>query len=86
MRSLVSAGVGLSIMREDLAQAADAAGELCIWRQAAFAIPLSFIYLAARGAQESICTLVSAVRATWGVGAAPGHAAGREIESALSHP
>lgn len=67
MRSLVSAGVGLSIMREDLAEAAESAGELCIWRAAAFAIPLSFIHLAARSTQESVRALADAVRDTWGL-------------------
>lgn len=45
MRSLVTMGVGLCLLREDIARDAARKGELVVWEGTSRACPLSFIYL-----------------------------------------
>src|SRR5574340_922495 len=47
-------GIGLSVVREDLARHAAAEGKLVIWRGARTTLPLSFISLASRGHDPAI--------------------------------
>jgi DNA-binding transcriptional LysR family regulator len=65
--NLVSAGVGLSLMRDDLAREMEAAGDVCVWEPARAATTLWFIYPAARANDPLIAALVEVVREIWGV-------------------
>jgi len=60
-QSLVSAGVGLCLLREDRARAACADGKIFIWESGKTNADLSFIYLAARQKDPTIQALLAAV-------------------------
>ncbi len=63
--NLVESGVGLSLIREDLALEKEAAGEVCIWRDVRLDTTLWFIYLQARKDDPAIRALLSVLRDTW---------------------
>jgi DNA-binding transcriptional LysR family regulator len=69
--SLVVSGVGLSLMREDVALAKRAAGEVCLWEKGRAATTLWFIYPQERADDPVIRALLDAIRATWGLRAEP---------------
>jgi len=64
--SLVSSGVGLSLMREDLARELERKGEVCVWEPARATTTLWFVYLAARANDPLVAALLGVVRETWG--------------------
>jgi DNA-binding transcriptional LysR family regulator len=68
--TLVKAGVGLGLMREDLALAAEAAGTVCVWEPGRATTQLSFVHARGRESDAVIAALVDAVRAVWQVPAA----------------
>lgn len=63
--TLVVSGVGLALLREDLARDKVAEGELCYWRDASASTTLWFIYAAKRGDDPLIAALVEVLRETW---------------------
>ena len=65
INSLVASGVGLSLMREDYARAAEAAGEILIWGEERLATALWFIYPTEHARDPAIVALIEAVRDTW---------------------
>lgn len=66
--SLVTAGVGLSFVREDLALEAAARGDLIIWEQAApVSIPLSFIYHIDKQHDPQLLALLDVLKKMWAV-------------------
>jgi DNA-binding transcriptional LysR family regulator len=65
IRSLVVTGVGVALMREDLAQEAEAAGEVVIWSDVRLATTLKFIYLERRASEPPIRALVDVLRQVW---------------------
>jgi DNA-binding transcriptional LysR family regulator len=65
MRSLVAAGLGLSMMREDLARAAQAAGKLAMWPPGRTATTLSFLHAAERGDDPVVATMRDTALAAW---------------------
>jgi DNA-binding transcriptional LysR family regulator len=65
--TLVGAGVGVALMREDLAREMAAAGEVCTWRDVRVVTPLWFVFLAERERDPAIVALLEVVRALWGV-------------------
>lgn len=67
--NLVASGLGVSLMREDLARAREAAGEVCIWPKARLRTTLWFIYRAERASDPLIAALRGVVAETWGVAA-----------------
>ena len=67
LRSLVAAGVGLSILPEDHAVAAELAGKVVLWRQLDCETALSFLYLREREDEPAIKAMISANRQVWGV-------------------
>jgi DNA-binding transcriptional LysR family regulator len=69
--TLVKAGVGLGLMREDLALRAEAAGEVCIWQRAAATTQLSFVYARGREDDPVIGALLEAVGEVWAKRDAP---------------
>jgi DNA-binding transcriptional LysR family regulator len=64
--TLVKAGIGIGLMREELARAAAASGEVQVWEGAAPATQLSFIYGRGRDGDAVITALLDAVNAVWG--------------------
>ncbi len=63
--SLVVAGLGVSLMREDLALAAAAAGEVVLWSDKRLLTTLSFIYLAEREDEPVIRALRDMLGRVW---------------------
>lgn len=63
--TLVKAGVGLGLMREDLARAAEAAGELCVWERTAATTQLSFVYARGREDDAVIAALLASIAEVW---------------------
>jgi DNA-binding transcriptional LysR family regulator len=63
--SIVASGVGLSLMREDVALEREAAGEICLWDQGRATTTLWFIYLQERGEDPVIRALLEGLRDTW---------------------
>jgi DNA-binding transcriptional LysR family regulator len=63
--SLVASGVGLSLMREDVALEREAAGEICLWDQGRATTTLWFIYPSERAEDPVIRALLDGVRDTW---------------------
>jgi DNA-binding transcriptional LysR family regulator len=67
--NLVVAGVGLSLIREELALEREAAGEVCLWRDARLQTDLWFVYRAGRSRDPVIRALLDVLRDTWKLGA-----------------
>lgn len=65
--NLVASGLGLSLMREDLARVRERDGEVCIWPQARVRTTLWFIYRAERESDPLIGALRNVVAETWQV-------------------
>jgi DNA-binding transcriptional LysR family regulator len=63
--SLVASGVGLSLMREDVALEREAAGEICLWDQGRATTTLWFIHLRERAEDPVIRALLDGLRETW---------------------
>ncbi len=66
MISLVKNGVGLCLMRDELAQAAAQRGEVVIWQEVNQPCPLTFIYPSAREHEPSIAGLRQVLQEIWG--------------------
>jgi DNA-binding transcriptional LysR family regulator len=80
--TLVAAGVGVALMREDLAREKVAAGEVCAWRDVRVATPLWFVFLAGRAADPAIAALREVLGELWSVAAeAPRPSRGRRASS-----
>jgi DNA-binding transcriptional LysR family regulator len=67
--NLVASGLGVSLMREDLAEERARAGEVCIWSQANVRTTLWFIYRAERASDPLLAALLQVVAETWHVAA-----------------
>ncbi len=65
--SLVVAGLGLALMREDHALEKEAAGEICIWGEGRITTTLWFIYLRERSEDPMIRALLSVIERLWGI-------------------
>jgi DNA-binding transcriptional LysR family regulator len=63
--NLVVSGIGLSLIREELALEKEAAGEVCLWRDVRLETTLWFIYLRAREDDPVIGALLGVLRDTW---------------------
>jgi len=63
--SLVTSGMGMALMREDLALEKARANVLCLWDEARVTTSLQFIYLASRAQDPEICALVEGLREVW---------------------
>lgn len=65
LRKLVASGVGLSLMREDMALDAEAKQELVIWPKGVETKQLNFIYLQSDAHSPLTQALCKSVRAVW---------------------
>jgi DNA-binding transcriptional LysR family regulator len=63
--SLVVSGLGMALMREDLAQEKVAAGEVCLWKDIRLVTTLWFIYQRARQQDPVIRALLSVQEELW---------------------
>lgn len=69
--NLVVSGVGLSLIREELALEKEAAGEICLWGDVRLETTLWFVYLLARKDDPVIRALLGVLHDTWKLGAEP---------------
>jgi DNA-binding transcriptional LysR family regulator len=69
MRSLVTMGVGLCLLRDDMAREAEAKGQLVIWGGTQRLCPLSFIYPRHRESDMLIQAMKKAVQDVWNIAA-----------------
>ena len=65
--SLVVAGLGMGLMREDLALEHMRAGEVCLWRDVRLNTTLQFLYLRERQDDPVIRALLSLLGQVWGL-------------------
>jgi DNA-binding transcriptional LysR family regulator len=65
--SLVVSGVGIALMREDIALEKQARGELCLWNDISIAAKLWFIYLREREGDPVIRALLDVEKEIWGL-------------------
>ena len=72
--SLVAAGLGVALVRDEVARARAADGELVIWPGVAIETRLWFVYPAARAEEPAISALVALVREAWNLQDAHGPA------------
>lgn len=63
--SLVESGLGMGLMREDLAEESAARGSICLWRDVRLTTMLKFIHLRERGAEPVIGALDDILRDVW---------------------
>lgn len=63
--SLVVSGVGIALMREDMALEKSAAGEICLWGDVHIATTLWFVYLRERENDPVIRSLLAVQRDIW---------------------
>jgi DNA-binding transcriptional LysR family regulator len=63
--NLVQAGVGISLIREDLAREREAAGAIVIWPTARLSTTLWFVCLAENERDPLVAALLDLVRETW---------------------
>ncbi len=75
--NLVVSGVGLSLIREELALEKEAAGEVCLWRDVRLDTTLWFIYPLARKDDPVIRALLGVLRDTWKLAEAPARKIGQ---------
>lgn len=67
MHSLVRAGMGLGLMREDRAARAEAEGEIVCWPGATCAALLQLVYRRERADEPMLLALIAAHRALWSI-------------------
>ncbi len=65
MRSLAVAGAGITVMREDIALAAAAAGEVALWTRTRLPTTLKFLHLGKRESDPEIRALLAVLQRTW---------------------
>lgn len=70
MRSLVAMGMGLCLLREDIAREAQHKDQLVVWEGASRPCPLSFIYPKAKADDVLLNALYKVVLDEWALSAA----------------
>ena len=65
IKNLIAAGVGLGLMRDDLAYEAQRSGEVYVWEKAELETKLSFVYLREREGDPVIAAMESVLSALW---------------------
>lgn len=68
LKSLVSSGAGLSLMRRDEAQRHEASGEVCLWGGSGEPLEVFLLYRRDRDADPAIRAVLAALREVWGLG------------------
>lgn len=75
--NLVVSGVGLSLIREDLALEKETAGQICLWRDVRLETTLWFIYPLARRDDPAIRALLEVLHDTWNLSEEAAHKTGQ---------
>ena len=70
LTNLVTSGVGLALVRDDIARKLERAGDLVVWTRAAVDTALWFVCLAKRADEPIIAALLDVVHKTWNLDAA----------------
>jgi DNA-binding transcriptional LysR family regulator len=65
IRSLVASGLGVALIREDLAREGEAAGELVVWAETRLATTLQFIYSSGKREEPEVRALVGIISDVW---------------------
>jgi DNA-binding transcriptional LysR family regulator len=65
--SLVVAGLGMGLMREDLALERERAGEVCLWKDVRLTTGLQFVYLRERAGDPVLRALLDLLQDVWGL-------------------
>jgi DNA-binding transcriptional LysR family regulator len=81
--SLVVSGVGLSLIREELALEKEAAGDVCLWGEVRLETTLWFIYRVERRDDPVIRALLDVIRDTWKLAASASQPAHKPGQAAL---
>ena len=68
LKSLVSSGAGLSLMRRDEARRHEASGEVCLWFGPGEPLDVFLLYRRDRDADPAIRAVLAALRQVWGQG------------------
>ena len=75
IRSLVASGLGVALVREDLAQEGEAAGELVVLPETRLATTLQFIYASDKREEPEMRALLDVIADVWRGTPTPLHAA-----------
>lgn len=86
MSNLVASGVGVSLIREDLAREMERAGEVCVWDKADARTTLWFIHRAERADDPLIGALLKVLNEVWQAPESPQTAARRKRANARRPP
>ena len=70
--SLVASGLGVALIREDIALRMAGAGEICLWRDIRVPTTLWFIYMRSREHDPVIRALVDVLKDVWKLRPTPG--------------
>jgi DNA-binding transcriptional LysR family regulator len=65
LRALVASGLGVALVREDLAREGEAAGELIVWSDARLATTLQFIYANDKREEPELRALLDVIVDVW---------------------
>lgn len=65
LKDLVASGVGITLLREDIAQTAEAKGEIAIWPGPAESSMIHFIYLKKKGEMAATRAIVDVIKSVW---------------------
>ena len=69
--NLVVSGLGVGLIRDDVARRLERAGDVVIWTRAAIDTALWFVCSARRADEPTIAALLDIVRKTWKIDVAP---------------
>jgi DNA-binding transcriptional LysR family regulator len=69
--NLVVSGLGVALIRDDLARKLEREGQLVIWTRAAVETALWFVCLQRRTDEPAVAALLDVVRKTWKANTAP---------------
>jgi len=85
IRSLVASGLGVALVRDDLAHDGEVGAELAVWPQARLATTLQFIHASEKREEPEIRALVGVIRDVWHDMSLPGVAAAGQPAPARPH-
>ena len=71
LTNLVVSGLGVALIRDDVARRLERTGEVVIWTRAAIDTTLWFVCAESRLREPAIAALLDIVRRTWKLSAAP---------------
>jgi DNA-binding transcriptional LysR family regulator len=85
IRSLVASGLGVALVRDDLAREGEAAGALAVWPEVQLGTTLQFIHASEKREEPEIRALVGVIGDVWHESAAPRAAAAPANQRRRAH-